>query len=220
MRYHKIAARKRDEPPPELVNILLPAFAPCPGFLGACKDYMRWNPARGDVPRGFRGATGRVDQVKLVLICAEPGNAYEDETHDGPTSLDKLRSAYTRGNESIERPSDQFARNIRTILNMAWPGLSLEEQMRMTWLTESVLCSAAVEGGRVPLVIEGECADRYLLRQLALFPDARIVALGNKAQGRLARIGVPFVGAWAAAPPGCNRREAPESWKRAVAGLQ
>jgi hypothetical protein len=219
MRYHKIATKKRDVLPPELVKILLPAFAPCPAFLGACKDYMRWNPARGDVPRGFRGATGRVDEVKLVLICAEPGNAYDDETHEGPTSLDILRSAYTRGNESLERPSDQFARNICTILNMAWLGLSSEEQMRKTWLTESVLCSAAVEGGHVPMLIEGECAGRYLLRQLALFPDARIVALGRKAQGRLARIGVPFVGAWAAAPPGCNRREAPESWRRAVAGL-
>ena len=207
------------EPPPELFNILLPAHSPCPGFQGECKGFMRWDPPGGHVPRGFRGATGTIDEVKLVLVCAEPGNAYDDETHDGPTPLDKLCSAYTRGNEYIERPSDQFARNIRTILNMAWPGVSFEQQMRKTWLTESVLCSAAVEGGRVPLLVERECADRYLLRQLALFPDARIVALGNKAQHRLGRIGVALVAAWAAAPPGCNRREAPESWSRAVAGL-
>jgi len=220
MQIHKVAPRKRNEPPAELVEILLPAFAPCAAFVGACKDHTLWNPARGWVPRGFRGATGTIAEVKLVLVCAEPGNAYDDETHDGPTPIDKLRSAYTKGNSYIERPADQFARNLRTILNYAWPGQTFEQQMRKTWLTESVLCSAAVEGGRVPLFVERECADRYLRRQLSLFPDARVVALGRKAQDRLARVGIAFVPAWAAAPPGCNRREAPESWQRAVAGLR
>jgi hypothetical protein len=219
MTVHRIAPIKRNEPPPELVNVLLPAFAPCAGFAGACKDHTLWNPPRGWVPRGFRGAFGTIAEIKLVLVCAEPGNAYADETHDGPTPLDKLRSAYTKGNLYIERPADQFARNLRTILNYAWPGQTFDQQMHKTWLTESVLCSAAVEGGAVPFSVELECADRYLIRQLSLFPDARVVALGRKAQNRLARIGVSFVPAWAAAPPGCNRREAPESWRRAVTGL-
>ena len=133
---------------------------------------------------------------------------------------DYFRMEYTRASRHLKHPPDQFTRNIRSIIDMAWPGLPFEEQMRKTWLTESVLCSARVDAGHVPRSVETECAKRYLLAQLALFPDARIVALGGKAQQRLARAGVQFVPAWAAGRPGCNRPQAHESWRQAVAGLQ
>src|SRR5437588_600270 len=77
------------QPPQELVDILLPAFGPCPAMQpGKCRGHVKdWAPEGGYVLRGFRGATGRLDEVELVLVCTEPGNAYPDEAYDGPTAL-------------------------------------------------------------------------------------------------------------------------------------
>jgi hypothetical protein len=87
--------------------------------------------------------------------------------------------------------------------------------MRKTWLTESVLCSAAKEGGSVPVRVSRACGNRYLLQQLAKFPTALVVALGGKAQRRLRDLGVTtFLAAGAVAPPGCNRKEIRDSWLR------
>jgi hypothetical protein len=117
-------------------------------------------------------------------------------------------------------PSDLFSRNLRQILDFAWPGMGFEEQMKRTWITESVLCSASAEGARVSSRVEVECFERYLRHQLSRLPEARVVALGRKAEMRLRRQGVEFVAAASAAPPGCNFAGARESWRRAVANLE
>jgi hypothetical protein len=43
---------------------------------------MRWNPKAGHVPRGFCGAISTPDDVKLVLITAEPGDPHAEENHE------------------------------------------------------------------------------------------------------------------------------------------
>jgi hypothetical protein len=171
------------------------------------------------VPRGFRGALGTIEDVRLVLVCAEPGDPFSTESYAAnATPQDYLRSACQAGWDHLV-DSDQFARNLRLILNMAWPGADLREQMTKTWMTNSVLCSAPVESGSIPRRVEQECVNRYLTAQLALFPEARVVALGRKAQGRLRRAGVEFTAASAVAPPEGNKPHARESWRQAVAGL-
>lgn len=209
------------EPAPELVDVLLPAYAPCAGFEGSCKGLVPpWNPTAGHLPRGFRGATGRADEVKLILVCAEPGDPYPGEGYQPPSGepRDFLRTVYTASCRHLEHRVDQFASNIRKILDFAWPGEAFDNQMRKTWLMESVLCSAATEGASVPTLVEKACRG-YTLAQLALFPNARVVALGRKAQQRLRVAGVRFVAAYAASPPGCNFADARQSWRKAVAGL-
>lgn len=218
-------------PSPQLIELLVPAYEPCSSFSTTCRD-MRWKPGEGHVPRGFRGATGRTKEVNLVLVCAEPGDPYEPVRG---ARRDYLSKVYVASNRDLGR-ADRFAPNIRYILGVAWPRLSFEEQLRRTWLTEAVLCSAKVECGSVPVSVERECSVRYLMPQLALFPNARIVALGSKARDRLQRAG------WRAVPPGEAKRQprragdrwfvpaphpshrgskeqAMDSWKRAVAGL-
>lgn len=210
------------EPAPELVDVLLPALARCPGFDGACKHSVRWDPAAGHVPRGFRGATGHIKDVKLVLVCAEPGDPYEGESCEpkSGSARDRLRKVYTDSCIHLQDRVDQFARNIRKILDMAWPEMAFAEQMRRTWLMETVLCSAKFETDELPKEVENECLNRYVRGQLALFTNARVVALGGKAQKRLKAGKISFVSAFAASPPGCNQPRALESWRNAVAGLE
>jgi hypothetical protein len=68
----------------------------------------------------------------------------------------------------------------------------------------------SARGGNVPVAITREWRDRYLEKQLELFPSALVVALGTKARDRMG--GIDFVYARSAAPPGCNKPEARASW--------
>ena len=87
--------------------------------------------------------------------------------------------------------------------------------MRKVWMTESVLCSAKKEGGSVGVSASRSCGERYLRAQLQALSHALVVALGSKAEKRLRDLGInDFLSAYAAAPPGCNRKEAKQSWER------
>jgi hypothetical protein len=193
---------------PSVTKILSPAYGPCPEFAQACSE-MRWDPNAGHTPRGFIGACGDLSEVELILVVAEPGDPHDEEQHSG------LESAYEYSIMAFRTRKDRFHSNVMKILDMCWPDISFEQQMRKVWLTESVLCSARKEGGHVSSSSSKACGQRYLLSQLALFPGALVVALGSKARDRLRGLGfTDFISAYAAAPPGCNMPGALESWKQ------
>lgn len=193
----------------ELRKVLAMAYR-CPAFDDVCKSTMRWEPQRGHVPRGFCGAEGPLERVRLVLVFAEPGDPHAAETHSSsPEFMIENTATYTRS--CFANGTDQFHRNVRFILDQCWPRLSFDDQMKCTWITESVLCSAMIEGGSVPKPSASECRRRYLEEQLRLLSNAHIIALGSKAQQRLQGIS-NVINAFAAAPPGCNQKAARPSW--------
>lgn len=197
---------------------LLPAFHPCGGFASPCTT-MRWIPEVGHVPRGFCGAEGGLEDVRLVMVTAEPGDPYDDENHDADgTPEGRLRSSMAFVRFHHEQGRDRYHVNFRDCVDRFWPGLSFADRMKRTWITDSVLCSAEKEMGAVPMAVELHCARTHLLRQLALFPRATVVALGNKAQQRLRQAGVvDFLAAGSPAPPGGNQDRAHTSWSEAAA---
>lgn len=147
---------------------------------------MRWQPENGHVPRGFCGATGRIDEVQLVLVVAEPGDPGFGESYSG-NSIDEALEVSLSG---IRNPTRPFHKNVRKIMDICFPGTALDEQLRRTWRTNAVLCSATVKCGPVPRTIEDTCVSSYLVRQLELFPNAMVAALGGKAHRRLSRAGI------------------------------
>jgi len=194
------------KPAPELLDLLAGAY-PCPAFSGVCQC-MRWAPEKGHIPRGFLGASGEPSEVEIVLVFAEPG---DPQPGDHETLEEALAHAY----RSFKSGTGVFHQKARAFFNLCWPGLSFDDQLKRVWVTESVLCSAEWSTGPVPREIENECGLRYLKQQLALFPNALVVALGSKAQSRLSRIGVQNVEkAHAFGLPGCNQKEALPSWIR------
>jgi len=134
---------------------------------------MRWAPEQGHVPRGFCGATGSPEDVRLVLVCAEPGDPHESESHSRAAPLD---SVCEYAHRCFRDGKDLFHRNVRMILDMCYPGRPFAAQMRATWITDSVLCSARLECGGVPASASHECRGRFLEPQLALFPNALVAA--------------------------------------------
>lgn len=177
----------------ELRNVLQPAMAPCRHFADVCKTYCAWEPANGHIPRGFGGATGGLGEVKLVLVTAEPGNPASNEHYEPPAETYVERHAALVGDflefDGLRRKGRPapFHRNMRRILDACWPGVSLAEQLRRTWLTDAVLCSAPVSGGQVNQTVEDTCVQTYLAKQIDLLPDAFVVALGGKAERRMQR---------------------------------
>jgi hypothetical protein len=204
----------------DLRDILLPAFGPCSGFRGACRS-MRWKPELGHVPRGFCGATGALCEVQLVLVVAEPGDPHTAEVYApqaSPSELFESVCRYVCG--CFANGKDQFHRNVRQILDHCWPDLSFHEQIRRTWITESVLCSASVECGSLPPAAHRNCVDLYLGRELALFPNAVVAALGGKAHHRMKPLRRSFIRAGSVAPPGCNQQCVRESWGKVSAAVR
>jgi hypothetical protein len=194
-----------------LTQILSSAYR-CPAFDAECSGEMRWQPDKGHVPRGFAGAIGTASEVELVLLFSEPG---EPKPERDNFAGEHMRLVYEDANNSFRTGRDLFHRNVRRILNLCWPFLSFDDQMRRTWLTESVLCSARKTTGPVSKNASLACGNRYLRPQLAVFRNALLVALGVKAAHRLRQLEVhDFIEAFAVGPPGCNQSGALPSWVR------
>ncbi len=203
-------------PHKKLVKILRPAYRPCPGFKGTCKCIATWKPNVGHVPRGFIGALGRLDEVKVVILVNEPGDPhYSRESYRG---ANKLEQACEYTFKVLSEGTDLFHRNLKYLLDRLFPDLPLRDQLRKAWVTETYLCSAPEEAGPVPADAEKECASRYLAGQLELLDGLPVIALGGKAYKRAKRVpGVRNLKkAYAVGPPGCNFKPARPSWNDAA----
>jgi hypothetical protein len=202
----------------ELVRLLQNAYPKCSQFDGTCKKHgIECHPTSGHIPRGYAGAFGKLDDVKLVLILAEPGGPGTSESYDISTSRPRLVREIAAGVAcTIRAPGGSaFHVNLQTILNKCWPGLSFEEQMKRTWITESVLCSAKVSAGPLKKDVAKACAETYLQRQLALFPGRFVACLGGKAEQRMKWAGLPYnFKAGAPGLPGGNFKSSKESWAK------
>lgn len=203
-----------------LKSILSCAY-PCPAPC-VTKKLVRYAPEKGLIPRGFCGAKGEADEIRLVLCLAEPGEPTNFENYDTSLPADALIDDIASRVEAGYRDSAPgFHKNVRFILDCCWPGLDFQDQLRKTWITESVLCSADKTTGPVRRIVECECASRYLTVQLNLLRDFFLIALGKKAERRLCQAGRPpdFVVRAAGRPIG-SRAVAEASWSAAGRAFQ
>lgn len=211
-------------PTVELVDLLRSAYDPCAEFYGACRDVARWAPRAGHVPRGYFGAQGALGEVEVILLLAEPGDPLDSDAFECDLGANELIMAASRNTKrSYEQHATAFHSNMRKTLCLLFPDASLAEQLRRVWISETYLCSAPTESGRIPSAAERAGADRFLSGQLSLLSDCPVIALGVKAQARVRRLAddVPglerrLIDAWAASPPGANSPRARQSWERAA----
>ncbi|MBP0463311.1 hypothetical protein J5Y09_05265 [Roseomonas sp. PWR1] len=211
----------RVPPPHSAVRAALaPAYAPCRHF-GACPQAV-WRPETGHIPRGFLGAAGTLDEVELIIVSAEPGHP---SLHRGDMDFSSLRgpeelligaAQVSWNRRTVPGHADTFHKNFNWLLDRLWPGAAFADCMRRLWMTNARLCSVEAEIGPPPRT---PCAETYLAAQISLFPRAIVAAFGGKARRNLERLGIPHIGAFALAPPGCNQRAARPSWERVIAGV-
>ena len=178
----------RYTPSKELVKILQPAYNPCCGFKGVCKDTATWAPSKGYVPRGFVGALGSIEEVEVVILTAQPSTPHseEPELYSQAGREDLLDQTCRHTFECFRRKRETYHEGIRYLLDRIFhPDRSLEDQLRKVWITQTYLCSAPGGDSRnVCSPAARECAGRFLAPQLALFENLPIIALGGEAQKR------------------------------------
>lgn len=208
-----------------LRTILEPAYGPCIHFNGVCRAVCIWKPEKGHIPRGFGGASGQADLVRLVLVTAEPGDPADDEQYQGSatmmlTAALENRKRYLVGGLRRNGRAEPYHEGLRRILKLCWSDLdSLETQLARTWITNSVKCSALKSGGQIPSEVERVCVETYLQSELSLFRRAFVLALGGKAKNRLERYGIR-VDAIAQHPSARRRTNAELTWKSAAQEFQ
>ena len=218
-------------PFPKLLTLMLEAY-PCKHFCSqsngltnmetevisvSCRQAI-WNPKCGHIPRGFLGATGKAEDVKVIMVCAEPGHPLDNETYDANLEPKELiESCIKHTYRCMKNKISPFHKNVINFLDELFPRKSFDEQLRHVWFTESRLCSIKKEIGDGPRLV---CASHYLKRQIELMPQADIVAFGGKARYGLDSLKAKYISAWAFAEPGANRPEAKQSWKCAINELR
>lgn len=204
------------KPNEQLRVVMREAYSPCQ-YFGRCKEAV-WAPAAGHIPRGYLGAAASLVDVELVMVFSEPGSPHPGERYDISCGGDFLMDACNEhAYQSFRDGTDLFHRNVRWFLSMLYPDSTFDEQLRKVWLTEGRLCSISNE---IAGTMDRRCAQHYLVRQLALMPQATVVAFGQKARRYLDGLGAEYVSAYSLAPPGANHKPARPSWEAAVEAVR
>lgn len=197
----------------EVLRLLQTAY-PCAGFDEPCAA-VAWAPGEGEVPRGFCGATGTPGDVRLVLVMGEADAAPAPRFAEAAAPREIIAAICRDTWLALSEGRDSQHRNLRHLLRGCFPGLDLPGILRHAWITRAVLCAPG-SLAEIPPAAARHCRQRYLDRQLALFPGATVMALGQSAARRLGHLpGV--VNLAHPAPPEGSQRHAREGWNRAAA---
>lgn len=154
----------------------------------------------------------------MVLVTAEPGTPGTDEEYSG--SPDEMMDQFLRRLEGYFTKTvgggrgGKYHQHLEGILAYCWPSESVDARLRKTWLTNAVLCSAVVSGGKVPREVERACVMTYLKPQIELLENAYVLTLGGKARARLREFGVRVDG-HAQHPSARPNTNPDESWRAA-----
>jgi len=84
----------------------------------------------------------------------------------------------------LHPPTGKNGRYHRELMGLLREALRTDDEgvLRHVYFTEAVKCSTADEQAQIPLSLYRECTGRSLGRELALFPEAPILALGRGAE--------------------------------------
>lgn len=203
-------------PNAEMVKLLSPMYRPCANF-GICPE-ARWDPFFGHMPRGYKGCTGELLEVEVVMVFAEPGHPDpEQQSYDPELTADEfIRQSVQFGFHSLETGRTLFYQNVLWFIEQLYPGNSMQEWSRKVWMTESRFCSIKDEIGKVSGPNRSLCAMEYLIPQVKLLPNATTVLFGGKSRKRAASLIPNAISAYALAPPGANHKPALPSWINAI----
>jgi hypothetical protein len=205
-------------PNPKMMNVLLRAYAPCP-FFGICPEAI-WEPSIGQVPRGFLGCTGELDEVEVVFIFAEPGHPYDGDNFQNHDKKRMIQQVITASYHHRSQGTDLFHRNLLWLMECLWPNLSFDEMLKKVWMTESRLCSIENEIGDAKGGNKKLCVNEYLKPQIDLLPNATTILFGGKARKRVGQILPQSHHAYALSPPGANHTPAKPSWEKVIAAVE
>ena len=171
----------------------------------------------GNEPRGYHGPAP--EDVQVLYISAEPGPVT-------PTERLNLIPAITTGpwidGFDLRLQEHYWRKNLEVICGSIWPENTVENMdkhlggMQSFWI--SLPDGATTKA--IPRPVLEYWRQHYAHRLFALFPHAVVLAAGGKAQERLRRLGIDFIGCGAVTTPGCNFKKVKDSWPVAGQGIR
>jgi len=166
----------------------------------------------GNEPRGYHGPAP--EAVQVLYVSAEPGPVTATERLN-------LMPAITTGpwidGHNLSLNEHYWRKNLVKICSYIWPEKTVEHMDRHLGGMQSFWVSLP-EGATtksIPKPVLEFWRLKYAHKLFGLFPHAVVLAAGGKAQERLRRLGVDFIGCGAVTKPGCNFKKVKESWPRA-----
>ena len=129
----------RYAPDERLAAILQDAYRPCSGFQGRCRGVATWNPAAGHIPRAFIGALGTVEEVRVIIVTAQPALPLpeEPELYSTLTRDEMLEVTCRHTFECLRDNRKTYHSGVRYLLDQIFhPNHSLEDQLRQAWITQ------------------------------------------------------------------------------------
>ncbi len=191
---------------------------------------MKWEPSQGFIPRGWIGGIGKIHEIRLVFVVAEPNSPMgeEEDKYVGNISSQNIMTLYhdvamlalmdgktKQISRNEKKMKSRFHSRMLDILQMFWaPQAEFAEILTRTWITPAVLCSEARNLKNGNSKVEKACAKIYLKKQLDILREhAFIVALGEKARNRLRASQIQYD---IDAPHPSVRRNAHKEWRLAA----
>ena len=143
---------------------------------GFCENAM-YDPSAGHVPRGFGGATGELDDVRLVVVSNGPTDPIAGESYSGSPD-DDLKKILT--SEYMFDETQGIHKNLRLFLNWVFPDLgdNFIAQRRHVWTTNSLQCTFS---NKRPVIGDRRRCSKYLIATLQHFQNPAVVLAGRKA---------------------------------------
>ena len=121
------------------------------------------------------------------MVFPEPGNPKPCETYDGNlTSRCLMERVVQQVYSYYQDHASRFHRGVRNFLDLIYPELNFDEQLRHVWITEGRLCT--VTGSES----SSRCVPQFLRRQLSLFSGVSVIAFG-RAQHYLTSLDIPYL---------------------------
>ena len=181
--------------PQEVRTILKEIYEGC--VDGRCPCGLEFDPKEGLVPRGVAGAEGGCDAVELVVVGINPGRpkgdeparyakAWSDSSASPDMQIDRLIDATTNWTDSPyagkkDKGRGQYHKNLNKYLRCCL-GVNdkAEDILDRVYFTELVKCSTDGKEVFSPKYRRATrtCATRWLAKELLLFPNKPVVALG------------------------------------------
>jgi hypothetical protein len=192
-----------------------------------CSDYMQRskailhsrNSAFPTVYSGKARGTNRGDTTDLRLMTstcytsAEPGPVTPTERLN---LIPAITTAPWLDGFDLSLPELYWRKNLGAICKGIWPtnnGANMDKHLvdiQSFWISlpEGATTKA------IPRPVLDYWRQKYAHKLFGLFPHAEVLAASKKAQDRLRRLGIDFVGCGAVTKPGCNFKDIKDSWPR------
>lgn len=180
-------------------------------FQDLClKHGLPWDPANGYEPRWFAGHSEK--PPRYLVVMAEPAMpAPYPDSSEFPPSIDRMN--WLDGYDLSLR-EHYWRENVEVVFKQIWPNNT--SQMMNKHVGGTCAFWMSLPPGKanddVPRELESFFMRKYFPEILKICGDVELIAAGGKAQRRLSPYNIPHHSCWAFTRPGCNRKEARESW--------